>query len=69
MAFRIAGIVSLGIVERSGDNVSAARPFAQVNGAATQAAKRELRIGGDYDLLASWASEACWSLLLRHCQT
>jgi hypothetical protein len=56
MAFRIAGIVSLGIVERSGDDVSAARPFSEVNGAATLAAKRELGIGCEYDLLAGWAA-------------
>src|SRR5215469_9244025 len=66
MAFRIAGIVGLRIVQRRGDDVSAARPLAEVNGAATLAAEGEVRIAGEDEFFAGGTPEAARALLLYH---
>src|SRR5581483_530109 len=50
---------------RSGDHVSAARPLAQVNQAASFGAERELRIAAQHYFLASRAAQAA-NFLLRH---
>jgi len=66
MAFRIAGIVGLGIIQRRGDDVSAVCPPAKVNGAATLAAEGELWIVGEDEFFAGGTPEAASALLLCH---
>src|SRR5215469_5004905 len=66
MAFRIAGIVGLRVVQRRGDDVSAACPLAEVNGAATLAAEGELRIAGEDEFFAGGTPETASALLLYH---
>ncbi len=53
---RIVGIVGLRIVQRSRDYVAAACPFAQIDEPATLATERELKIAGQHDLSAGWAT-------------
>ena len=59
----IAGMAGLRIVKWAGDDIAAARPFAQVNGTAAFAAERKLRIAGQHDLPAGWASQAANAFL------
>ena len=66
MAVRIAGIVRLRIVQRSRDHISAARPFTEIDRAATFAAEWEFLIAGDYQLLAGGTPQAATALLLHH---
>jgi hypothetical protein len=53
-----------GIIDGRGDDVASADPPAEINDPATVGAEREIRIGGEDDLAAGWATERC--LFLRH---
>src|SRR5689334_10918468 len=54
-----------GIGDGSGDYVSTARPFAQVNQSAPLATEREVRIGAHHDLSAGGTTQAA-KFLARH---
>ena len=53
------------IIDRGGDHISAADPFAEVDHAATVGAEREVRIAGQNNLAAGGTSERS-GLFLRH---
>lgn len=58
MLFRVIEIVSFRIVERRRDDITSARPFAEINDTATLAAKRKRRVGGQNNFSARRTPQA-----------
>jgi hypothetical protein len=57
MLVRVAGVVRFWVIQRRRNHIPAARPFTQVDQAASITAEREIRITGEHKLAAGRAPQ------------